>query len=203
MDSYLEAIPCDILQYIALLTTIDSRPPLGVPHGILALLCTSPTLYHSLCVRSCPHLYADIFRSRFDVRAISRRFKFQVTDSALARELVLRCKMLQRVRGRSFLSSELRQDLWTAFWMAQESDGLNELQLRHVGLPEYLLDIVKSWDENDILCEGVTGHELGSLVIWLLCFTLTRRKVSRYPSYSASSLLMGRTQNIFCHCRLV
>lgn len=174
MDSYLEAIPCDILQHIAFLTTTESYPSSAIPHNILTLLLTSSTLYHALCMNNCPHLYANIFRTRFDVRAASRRFKFQITDSALAGELVLRCKMLRRVRYRNLLPSELRQDLWTAFCMIQESDGLNELHLRHACLPELLLDMVKSWDKT-----GETPpQEFRSLVIWLLCFTLTQRKLT-------------------------
>jgi hypothetical protein len=173
MHSYLEAIPCDILQYIALLTTIDPYPPSATPRNILALLLTSSTLYHSLCLQNCPHLYADIFRSVFDVRATLRRFKFRITDSALAGELVLRCRMLRRVRGKNISHSELHQDLWTAFLMIQESDGVNELHLRSAGLAELLLDIVKSWEKASVS----SPHPIQALVIWLLHFTLTQRKL--------------------------
>ncbi|KAF9450759.1 hypothetical protein P691DRAFT_436622 [Macrolepiota fuliginosa MF-IS2] len=190
MDNYLEAIPCDILQHIAFLTTIDSYPWLGAPRDILTLLRTSPTLYHTLSMRSCPHLYADIFRSTFDVHAPQKRFRFQITDSALAEELVLRYKMLRRVRARIFSNSELRQDLWTAFWMVQESDGLNELQLRYAGLSEYILDLVKSWSTGGGLqhFEKAALHEIRSLVIWLLCFTLTRQHILSLPSDARDAL---------------
>lgn len=171
MLSYLEAIPCDVLEYIALLTTIDSYMSSAALRNILALLLTSSTLYHSLCLRNCPHLYADIFRSVFDVRATLRRFKFQITDSALAGELVLRCRMLRRVKSKSIFRDELRQDLWTAFLMTQESDGINEQHLRSAGLAEFLLDVVKS-------CEKTGQYEIQALIIWLLCFTLTQRKLS-------------------------
>jgi hypothetical protein len=173
MRSYLEAFPCDILQHIALLTTVGPYPPSASLRNILALLLTSSTLYHSLCLQNCPQLYADIFRSVFDVRAALRRFKFQITDSALAGELVLRCRMLRRVRSKRISPNELHQDLWTAFLMVLESDGVNELHLRSAGLAELLLDIAKSWEK-----AGVSSpHQIQDLVIWLLHFTLTPRNV--------------------------
>ncbi|KXN83200.1 hypothetical protein AN958_01714 [Leucoagaricus sp. SymC.cos] len=198
MTSTLEALPSDILQHIALQTTNGSYSPSGTLHGISPLLLASSTLYRNLCMESCPHLYADIFRRLFDTRAFLRRFKFQVTDSALASELVVRCEMLQRVRRRSILPSELRKDLWTAFWMIQESDGLNELHLRGAGLPEFLLEILNNWAENG---ERPT-HEFHSLVIWLLCFTLTQQHILSLPPGVKATLqayLLPFSRNVHEH----
>ncbi len=172
MGSCLETIPCDILQYITLLSTIGSYPVLNSPRPVLSLLLTCSTLYRSISMKTCPHLYADIFRATFDTRAARRRSTFQLTDSALACELVFRHKMLQDVRNRSLTSAELRQNLWTAFWMVQESDGLNELHLRNAGFVEYLLDIVKYWTCNNTSCNNPPTYEIQPLLIWLLCFTL-------------------------------
>lgn len=203
MSNFLESIPCDILQYIALLATLGSQPVLTTPRPVSMLLLTSSTLYRSLCVKSCPHLYANIFRATFDTRAGRRRFTFQLTDSALACELLFRHKMLRNVRHRSCLPAELRQDLWTAFWMVQESDGLNELHLRLAGLVEYLLDIVKRWTGDTISISRESGptRELQSLVIWLLCFTLSRGKLPLIDTFPP--LLMDCKQNASCHCRLM
>lgn len=174
MANSLEALPSDVLENIALHAVVGSYLALGVPSRILPLLLTSSTLHRILCMKSCPHLYADIFRETFDIDAVLRRLKFQVTDSALASELVVRCQTLQRIRRRCLSPDYLRKDLWAAFWMIEESDGLNEMHLRDVHLPDYLLEVVKHWDDQGD--DHGLAQELYSLVIWLLCLTLTQRK---------------------------
>jgi len=186
MVSSLDSLPSDILQHIALQATTYSYPASGTG-AIVSLLLTCSTLYHALCVQSCPHLYADIFRTIFDTRAITRTFKFQVTDSQLASELVVRFQMLQRMRERTFSMSELHKDLWTALWMIYESDGRNESHLQNVYISEYLLDIIKYWDIKE---EG-PGHQLRSLVIWILSLTLTQRKLF--------GILVSSLPRLFCH----
>jgi len=172
MVSSLDSLPSDILQHIALQATTHSYPASGTG-AIVSLLLTCSTLYHALCIQSCSQLYADIFRTIFDTRAITRTFRFQVTDSQLASELVVRFQMLQRMRERTFSISELHKDLWTALWMIYESDDCNESHLQNVYISEYLLDIIKYWDIKE---EG-PGHQLRSLVIWILSLTLTQRKL--------------------------
>ncbi|KAJ3569117.1 hypothetical protein NP233_g5268 [Leucocoprinus birnbaumii] len=201
MASSLEFLPSDILHQIAHQATKNSFPALGT-RQILSLLLTSSTLYQTLNLKSCPHLYADIFRSSFDTYALLKRFKFQVTDSVLANELVVRCQMLRRIRRHNSSSSALRDDLWTALWMVYESDGRNEFHLGDACLPEYLLGLLKRWDHD---AEN-TSQELRSLVIWLLCFTLKQQHIwSLVPDAKATlhRLLLPYSRNSPAHAPVV
>jgi len=101
--------------------------------------------------------------------------------------------MLQRMQERTFSIYELHKDLWTALWMVYESDGRNESHLQNVYISDYLLDIIKYWDIKE---EG-PGHQLRSLVIWILSLTLTQRKpfgilVSSFPRLSSHGMDIER-----------
>lgn len=173
MASYLEQIPRDILQHIAFVG--ESSSILQPPHNLLCLLLTSSTIYRSLTPSACPHLYANIFRTKFDIAAARRRYHPALTDSALAVELRHRFRVLQRTRRCDLSTSGLRQDLWTALVMVLESDGMNEVQLSAAGFSDFIVALVRSRLEKD-KDRGTCFDEIQALSIWLLCLTISRRR---------------------------
>lgn len=178
MSSYLERIPRDILQNIAYLGATMS--PLQPPKDLLHLLLSSSSVYASLCIRNSPHLYASIFRTKFDMDAILHKIGGALTDSYLAGELVSRYRVLRRVQQNNFSSTRLREDLWSAINMVLESNDLNEAQLSSVGFSAFIVTLVQS----HMVLNDVVGHgdEVNALAIWLLCLTLSRSMLPRFLS---------------------
>lgn len=178
MSSPLENIPCDVLQYISILASSSS--PFDPPVEILCLMQTGPVIYEALNICSAPHIYAGIFSSKFDTAAPIRRHHITITDSALASELVNRCRLLQRSKRGDISSRNLINDLTTALWMYLESDGLNERQLLNVGFPDFILSVarthLKGASSSHEIHHDIQPTLLGKLIIWLLCLALSRRK---------------------------
>jgi hypothetical protein len=175
MASYLETAPRDILHHIAFL--LASSSVLEPPHHLLHLLLTSSTIHRSLSVHNCPHLYASIFRTKFDLVAKVHR---SLTDSALAAELLLRCRVLRRARCRDLSFQDSRQDLLAALRMLLESEGLNEAQLFAAGFPDFILSFVRLHLSHDSDHPSSPLHrDTNALAIWLLCFTLSHRMFAR------------------------
>jgi hypothetical protein len=157
----------------------------GPPCHLLPLLCTSSTIYRAVSLKSTTHLYADIFRFKFDDEAPARRLSDRwLTTKCLAHELVNRCLVLKRIRNRHPHSVA---DLWTAYLMMLESDGRNESQLIDwAGVVEYLYTVISdrtnvpptsqwSWFEE---------REGTALTIWLLFMTMERGKANQWYSYT-------------------
>lgn len=173
MTSLLEIVPPDILRHIAYLSaaSLVFEPP----GDILRLLLTSRTLYRSLAVPSCPQLYADIFCIKFDIAAATRRCRTPdlLTTSSLSAELVQRHQMLRRVSRLHISSPDVMvQDLFTAYMMILESDGLNEMQLAVAGFPEFIAKVVQTRLARCVLDENGAG----SFAVWSLWLTLSRRE---------------------------
>ncbi|KAF8889096.1 hypothetical protein BD779DRAFT_418793 [Infundibulicybe gibba] len=189
MAPYLERIPRDALQHIAFAGASSS--PLESIHHILHLLLTSSTIYRSLSIHACPQLYASIFRAKFDVPSVQNSFD-KLTDSALATELVQRCRMLNRACGRDFVVKGLRQDLWTALWMALESNGLNEAQFVASGFSEFIILLLRCiLGKSTPAGRHPTGllDEIASLGILLLSLTLTQRDIINLSAETREELL--------------
>jgi len=169
MSSPLERIPSDVLHYITTLAASSSvfDPPLPV----LNLMQTRSTIHKSLSVRSAPHVYAGIFKSKFDTSASLRNYRFMITDSALTKELVNRFRLLQRCKELDISSSNLLRDLVTAFCMYLESDGRNEQHLWRAGFPRFILHVARTY-----LGSEEVGP-LGEIIVWLLCLALPRRQL--------------------------
>ncbi|PWZ02783.1 hypothetical protein BCV70DRAFT_197042 [Testicularia cyperi] len=156
----------NIASYAAISDTVFASSSSSAPASFLydssvkpSQVVTPPTDLHSLqlvCKRfwshlnldANPRLYARVFRSKFDVAAISRRFgKQAVTSVNLARELRRRCAILKRMRSAvqsaRLLSGpnaeqELTENLWLAYLMMLENDGLNYEQLCWAQVHAYL-----------------------------------------------------------------
>lgn len=162
--SRLESTPHDILQHIAFLLAISSIS--DGPRHLLYLLLTSSKIYRSLSVHNYPHLYANIFRTTFDV---DLRLHSRLTDSTLAVELLQRYRILGRSR-RQDASAPMPGELWAAFHMVLEDEGRNGRHLAAAGFPKFVLSLV------DGLQQPEEDSQVGALSIWLLCLTLTHGK---------------------------
>ncbi|KAJ3516230.1 hypothetical protein NLJ89_g1253 [Agrocybe chaxingu] len=177
MTSRLEAVPRDVLQNIAAQCATSSvfEPPVGV----LRLMLTRSTFYHSLNTAAAPHLYAQIFVAKFDTSAPFRRYRSTMTDSALTAELVSRCRLLRRVRHMDFTSTGLIQDLWTALWMVIESDGLNEMHLSKCHFMEFILGVAHIWLSSTApgADQMSDAKSLRETIVWLLSETLPRSMI--------------------------
>lgn len=170
-----DTLPRDIIRHIAFLSAADS--PFDSPAAILNLLQTCTSLYRELSLFTAPDIYAHIFSVKFDMAAPSRRYLAQLTDSAVAGELVNRYQLLRRVQCMDFSSAGLLQDLWTALWMLLENEGLNEQQLSAVGFAEFILSLTLNFRAPSTAREPRTSCQyLGSICVWLLCLSLPKRE---------------------------
>ncbi|SJL11034.1 uncharacterized protein ARMOST_14435 [Armillaria ostoyae] len=179
----LETLPRDVLEHVALLTTSSSS--LSSLSNILHLLLSSRTIYHQLCIHCNPHLYAQVFRTIFDVPFHRSCIP---PDSALAAELSQRFRLIRRIQRSDYSNKALRQDLWTAYGMVLESEGLNVPHLKSVGLSGFLDGLVRK-----SITEGVANNdaiECMGLAFWLLALTMTRRDIHSRSEASRDGLLL-------------
>lgn len=173
MTPYLEAVPSDVLQHIAYFTSSDFV--LGPPRDLLALMLTSSCFYNGLNVHASPHLYARLFRARFDFSNACCPWRTGLPDSIIARHFIQRFRALRRAKKKNISNVLLCEDLWAALWMAVENNGLNEKYLSSVNFATYAVEIAKLY----LNCHGdacLLQHEprIQSLVVCLLCYIFTR-----------------------------
>ena len=130
-------LPFDVLVNIALeLAVVESHGP---PKHLVALLLTCRSIYEALGSHACPHLYARIFRSKFDTRPIVRRFGSEPSKApGLCAQLKLYCNALRRIRGGDIAASTVEADMWCALFMMLENDGRNEEQLEWAGCKDFI-----------------------------------------------------------------
>ncbi|KAF8064298.1 hypothetical protein FPV67DRAFT_1672019 [Lyophyllum atratum] len=201
MAASLDTIPSDVLQHIAYLLATAS--PTEPPRHLVHLLLANSTMHRTLNMRACPHLYAKIFRATFDFDLLLHA---RLTDSVLAVELHRRYRLLWRTRRKGHSSDPTAEEMWAAIRMVLENAGRNHALLIAAGFPTFIMnyalhrlphaaavtaDITSSSD----LCATRT------MVIWLLCLTLTHQdivdmleasrselsKLLRFPTTSPSS----------------
>lgn len=208
--SRLETIPGDILHLIALFAALPFCSCSHIntstnaatectcckgPTVISCLLRTSSTIYSQLSLTARPALYAELFNATFDTQAWARRYhkraghlRARPTSSALAAELVSRCRLLRRVRRRDLSHQSLMQDLWTALWMLLESDGANKIHLTTAGFSAFIVSVARSYlvpglrtqsrgldigGSHDVFSAS-NAYPLNAVVIWLLCLFIRR-----------------------------
>lgn len=135
--SYIEGIPLELLEQIALFATCDTF--LGPPTDLVSLLCTSRHIYSRISPHANHYLYARIFAFKFDLRsAIERLGSDETINATLTRELSRRFLFLKQIRSglkskRSTASDSaqaLRDLLFQGYLLMLENDGKNESQLR-------------------------------------------------------------------------
>jgi hypothetical protein len=120
--------------------------------------------YEVLNAKANPRLYARVFKTKFDVDAISRRFgPTAISSVSLSKELQRRCICLKRIRKAVAFGkikepetgekgeAEVLENLWLAFMMLTENDGQNIQQLRWARIEEY----VKMFRSQDLLEEAI------------------------------------------------
>lgn len=138
MTTSLGSIPQEILEHVAFFAATQSI--VGPPSGLPPLLLTCSSIYQTLSFEANPYLYARIFSSHFDTRAVFRRLGSHANaPQVLADELKKRWIHLKRIRART--GSRIRHPescqpsrslvnlLWLAYLMMIENDGKNEQQL--------------------------------------------------------------------------
>lgn len=110
---------------------------LTAPSGLRNLLLTCRVIHSRLSLAANPRLYARVFRTRFDVDAISRRFgPTAMSSRKLAHELKRRYVVLRRIRDAAARGqvcslhaegneeakhAEILEILWLAFMMLVEN----------------------------------------------------------------------------------
>ena len=143
--SPLERCATEVLQRIVLFAAEEQLP--GPPSCILPLLLTSKKLGFDLSPRVGNHLYAKIFKLKFDTAAASRRFSVRWhTNRCLATELRRRFEALNRIRRGIVDGSWLQYDLWTVFLLILEHDHKNAVQLTEWARAHtFVLNVAKRW----------------------------------------------------------
>ncbi|PWN28374.1 hypothetical protein BDZ90DRAFT_212529, partial [Jaminaea rosea] len=149
------SLPPEILDLIALYTGLASQTPISSsptpPQALLDLLLVCRQIHAHLAPANNPRLYARIFRSKFDTEAICRRFgRKAVSSRVLCDELQRRCIILKRIRHATELGrlrpegpgeasdAAMRENLWLAYLLCTENDGLNVAALQWANIKEYL-----------------------------------------------------------------
>ncbi|KAG2144000.1 hypothetical protein BD769DRAFT_1348035 [Suillus cothurnatus] len=185
MLPHLESIPVDVLSQIAFFT-VASAPFTGLG-AVLQLLLCSRNLHDALSLKSCPQLYARVFRSRFDLVSHLRRSKLaSPTTTNLALELQRRCAVLRRIRHRLVAEHSILPDLWTIYLMLLESDGMNESQLHSAGIAQYIRTLLKRYPGQQGVLRDDTAR---ALAISVACLVWSHKFITDMPSEERSQTL--------------
>jgi hypothetical protein len=160
----------EILERIAFHTGADRNFVPGPPTHLVPLLCTSRTIHDILSFRRNSHLYADLFRVKFDCGAPTRRLgKHWLTTPCLSSELRKRFTALKRIKRKAFGHID---DLWTAYLLLLEGDGRNETHLiEWAGIQDYLTMIILHRAQGNSSYPWSLENEQDALIVWLLWMT--------------------------------
>ncbi|KIJ60890.1 hypothetical protein HYDPIDRAFT_28829 [Hydnomerulius pinastri MD-312] len=185
MSSHLEAIPLDVLTQVAFFT-IDGSP-IATLDALLQLMLSSRTLHRLLSIRTCPQLYARIFRAQFDLKGHYRRSQQHAkTTSCLASELQERRRVLRRIRLGQIVAHHLLDDLWMVYLMLLESDALNETHLHAAGVGGWVLRVIQ---EHQARAGGEIDEQVLSLAISVACLVLSHNHISSLPTEDRNQVL--------------
>ena len=175
--SVLFRLPAELLERLALEVALLEH--LGPPKDLIALLCTCRRIHDFLAFDRCYNLFARIFKAKFDISAVRRRFgPKSVRSSSLALQLKKYCTTLQDIRGGNIYSSNIHDILRTAFLMAIENDGRNSYQLAWAGLDRFVDRFVRTrlWEDAAMNNGWPADNSVNALALWLMWFTTTRGK---------------------------
>ncbi|KAL0574036.1 Translation elongation factor 1 beta [Marasmius crinis-equi] len=195
----------NVLELIAFLVTPFNAPTSDNDLSPLLLTCSS--IYNSLSPAAAPHLYARIFRAKFDTETLFRRLRPYgglPTDSILARELVLRYRLLRRARRRSCLPTPQpnnlhSDDLHVALRMTLESDGLNGAHIASTALVWSCIDYlfaalrVGGGVERKALLPGYLQKHCGqnsdvAIALWLVVLNWGTADICKLPEEMRKNL---------------
>ncbi|KAJ3516509.1 hypothetical protein NLJ89_g1083 [Agrocybe chaxingu] len=176
-----DSIPHDIWERIAFFANVSDEASsfLGPPSAISSLALLSRRVHEAVSQKSNPHLYAKIFRYKFDVSAATRRFSERwLTSRCLTSELVKRSKALKRIKAGQFDV----KDLWTAYLMILEDDGKNKAQLlEYAGFDKYLRSVIIYRIGSSDDSRWFRNPTVDTLVLWLLWSISDRDQPRREP----------------------
>jgi hypothetical protein len=175
MESILCRFPAEILENIAL--EVVALVPLGPPSSIIPLMCTCKRVYHTLAFDRCHDIYARIFKFKFDMGAVRRRFGPKAIRSTnLAIQLQEYCIALQDIRRGDIHSPRIHDIMRTAFFIASENDGKNAHQLEWAGLGPFADRFVRARLREDASQYNGWPAEssINALALWLMWFTTTQ-----------------------------
>ncbi|OSD00575.1 hypothetical protein PYCCODRAFT_1370942 [Trametes coccinea BRFM310] len=185
----------DIAYHLALLE------PVGPPRHLPPLLRTCKSLHTALCVTNNTHLYARIFRAKFDHRAAERRFCQEASySSGLAYQLVAYCHALRNISRGDIDSPTTYNDYMRAFTMCMENDGRNAQQLEWAGLRDHVERFIfdRLWDERDRANGWPVEDITNSLALWLYWYSLTEGYLaSKTPLECAMLMALVRPYAIY------
>jgi hypothetical protein len=186
-----DTVPHEILERIAFISATETL--LGPPSALVPLLAANRQIHSRLSFTSNKYLYARIFSSKFDVGPSSRRFIDHSSPAVLARELIHRFRVLNRIRARMDSGARpgsagngdsVHELLFHAYLMMLENTGKNELQLRdYARMGDWLRDYL--FEEHFSSRPRLTTHvehwpphnEHTSLAMWLFWFLLRPGKL--------------------------
>lgn len=171
--SQLENVPNNVLQLIAFFYFVSSTGP----PQLFRLLSTNRAIYNALKVEACPKLYSLVYLCKFDLGPPQRLHSSWLTDECLAAELVHRFQVLRRFSLRQLSDECIRSDLWTAYMMILESDGLNEKQLARAEVGPCLFKFICHRFRHESHQYGwPLPSEINSLALWVAYLTSSARK---------------------------
>lgn len=150
-SSNFDNLPPEVIELIAIYVT--NLHPFQAPISLLNLLLLNHRFHQILHPHQNPFLYTSLFRCRFDLRAIERRFSSSLSSNShttsnssitnhLSETYRQRLRLFKRMRQYAQTSpptssdedeEALTQDLWMIYMMVTENDGWNEPQLIKAG----------------------------------------------------------------------
>ncbi|KAG6910384.1 hypothetical protein DXG01_011099 [Tephrocybe rancida] len=187
MAASLTALPLSILQNIAfILASIHFPRP---PRDLTSLVSTCSNIHNALSLRFCPQLYARIFRATFDYDI---SLHTHLPDSALAVELCRRHRVLWRTHQMDISSDLGPEELWAAMRLVLEDNGRNKQLLSLHGFSKFMMSFVLQ----RLRCAGaanllpLSDNNTTSLMMWLLCLTLSHQDIVDTPEETRNALHM-------------
>lgn len=189
LDFTVDNPSCEIWERIAFYTVTGESEEtfLGPPAEICSLVLLCRAVYRQISFQHNTHLYARIFRYKFDFLAPARRLSERWrTTKCLAFELIKRWKALKRIKA-----TELNvEDLWTAYLMMSENDGKNSAQLlKYACFDSYLQSLI-IYRGTSLELAWHRDHTVDSLVLWLLWQT-SRRESIKLEDWAYRQYLLG------------
>lgn len=169
-----ETLPGNIVQTIAFFGVTSAT--FDPPQGLLQWFLISRTIWNALRPDANPVLFAELFQFYFDLDAPRRKFRSSGLNAfCLSAEMIQRFRILRRIRDQNYADEEqIRDNLWTAYMMLLESDGLNEKHLRMAGISDYTCELIQHRFGAEYESYSLPlNNEINSLALWLTCLTAT------------------------------
>ena len=168
--SSFERLAPELICRVAFFLAVDDEVLEGPPSSVFHLSLVSRTVYNAISLHDNVQFLALLFCEKFDRAAALRRLG-HFNSPAFAVELRRRCESLKRIRSGRISPNTLERDLWVAFLMLLENDGLNEtILLNWAQLPLFLVEVFKEFN-SDAELMFVRETPTFGLAIWLLWLT--------------------------------